>query len=495
VRRLDPAVAMLGAIALALAFPKTGQAWLAPFGGACLVWAWQRLSPAAAFFTGWLAGTLFFSIGFSWFSYTVGNSVGRFAFAVVLVPALVEALAFAVSGLLTSFAARRAPLWAFPAAAACAFAVMEMARSIGPLAVPFAQIGYSQTNTPLAVFAAYIGSYGVTFIVMLLGAAIAQAIEIRRVRLLAVTVALIAGAWMAAYWFWPARHFATPSIRVAAVQGNVKQSIKWEPTTVRLSIHRYLALTARLASLHPKLVVLPETVIAEVLNADPALVVRLSALARSLHTRLIVGSLESAGTTQYNALYTFDPQGRLQSIYRKRQLVPFAEDFPGRRWLRRLPNADLISTFGAGTQDTVISAGGTSFAPLICWESAFADLVHAQVSRGAQVLVIATDDAWFGETSGTFQHAQIAQMRAIENGMWALQSASTGISGVIAPDGTWIQYTPLDREALLVANVGAPPGSIFARIGPAPVVAGFGLFYAGVMLWGSLRRKRRNGDA
>ena len=79
-------------MALAFAFPKPGQAWLAPLAAAGLFWAWQRLSWKRAFFTGWFAGTIFFSINFSWFTYTVGDYVGGFAFAVVLIPALVEGL-------------------------------------------------------------------------------------------------------------------------------------------------------------------------------------------------------------------------------------------------------------------------------------------------------------------------------------------------------------------------------------------------------------------
>ena len=101
-------------------------------------------------------------------------------------------------------------------------------------------------------------------------------------------------------------------------------------------------------------------------------------------------------------------------MYDKRQLVPFAESLPAPAIFSRLPYANLIGRFGHGRIDAVVPAGSMRFAPLICWESAFSDLVHAQIQNGAQFLVIPTDDAWFGPTSGTYQHAQIAQMRAIE---------------------------------------------------------------------------------
>ncbi len=487
-------VSALSAVALALAFPKAGQAWLAPLAAAGLFWAWQRLSWKRAFFAGWFAGTIFFAINFSWFTYTVGDYVGSFAFAVVLIPALVEALTFGASAVAARVAERFAPAWAAPAAAAAAFTVFEWLRSIGLLAVPFAQIGYSQTVTPLIAFAPYIGAFGITFVVMLLGAYGAQAIQNRDPRRLAIAAVVVVAAWAICFAAWPARRDSrAPLLRVGAVQGNVAQTVKWNPRAFWPTVNTYLSQTRKLQPLHPQLVVLPETVIPTDLNAsDPngvrALVRKeFSAVARTLHATLVVGSLEARGPKDYNALFVFNPSGEISQVYEKRQLVPYTESFPGEPFLNWLPDSDLIGRFAAGQEDAVISAGGVAFAPLICWESAFADLVHAQISRGAQFLVISTDDAWFGETSGTYQHAQIAQMRAIENGQWVLQSAATGISGIIAPDGAWAMRTALDKPAIVAGTIGSPPGSIFARIGPMPVGIALALMYAATL---ALRRLR-----
>jgi apolipoprotein N-acyltransferase len=506
---------MLGAIALALAFPKTQQAWLAPLGAAGLFWAWERLSWKRAFFTAWFAGTIFFSINFAWFTYTVGSYVGSLAFAVVLIPALIEALTFALTAVCTKIAAQFAPPALVPIAGAAAFTVFEYLRSVDVTAVPFAQIGYSQTSTPLAVFAAYIGSFGVTFLVMLLGAYIAYAIARRNVAPLAIVVAIVAAGWYAAFSFWPARHAAPPTLRVAAVQGNIPQSLK--ATNLQLSIDRYVSMTKQLKALHPQLVVWPETVILtdldfssgywdlRMLTPDQRAELRkrevmaaglrsqFSSLARDLQTTLVVGSQDMhfgrEGLKEYNALYTYGPSGMLIDVYDKRQLVPFAESLLAPALFGWLPHADLIGRFGHGTENTVIPVGNMRFGPLICWESAFPDLIHAQIQNGAQFLVIPTDDAWFGQTSGTYQHAQIAQMRAIETGEWVMQSASTGISGIISPMGEWKEATQLDKQALLVGNVGMPAGSLFARIGPNPVIALLALLYAGVVLAGFARRR------
>ena len=489
-------VSAISAAALAFAFPKAGQAWLAPLAAAGLFWAWQRLSWKRAFFTGWFAGTIFFAINFSWFTYTVGSYVGGFAFAVVLIPAIVEGLAFAASAAAAVAAARFAVWWLAPLAAAAGFTVFEWLRSIGLLAVPFAQIGDSQTVTPLIAFAPYIGAFGVTFVVMLLGAYVAQAIQLRSPRALAVAVLAVAAAWCACYAAWPAIHQRTvPLLRVAAVQGNIAQTIKWNPQSFWPTVNTYVTQTRALQPLRPQLVVLPETVIPTDLNAeDPGGVRRFvraqfSGLARNLHATIVVGSLEARGPKDYNALFVFDPSGTIAPVYEKRQLVPFTESFPGERFLSWLPDSSLIGRFAAGRNDAVLTASGARFAPLICWESAFADLVHAQVAAGAQFLVIATDDAWFGESSGTYQHAQMAQMRAIENGEWALQSAATGISGIVSPDGTWTERTALDKRANVAGIIGAPAGSIFARIGPTPVCLALAVTYALLVGGGALLRR------
>jgi apolipoprotein N-acyltransferase len=491
------AAALLGALALALAFPKTGAAPLAPLGAAALFWFWRSASWRAAFWWGWAAGLLFFAINFSWFGYTVGRYVGPFAPAIVLVPAAAEALAFAIAGLGAVLAFRRMPGAVAPLGAACAFTLCEWVRSVGTLGIPFAQLGYSQAETPLAVFAAYAGTYGVTLVVCIIGAYLADAIAARTARRALGAFILLAAAWIICWVAWPARQAPPPSLPVAAVQGDITQSLKWTPGALGLALDRYTILTERAAAQsHPRLIVWPETVITTVLDTQPALMERIALLARTARATLVVGSLDEHGGRYYNALYVFAPTGWLEGIYDKRQLVPFAESVPGRQWLEWLPYlGTLASNFAHGDDPAVFTAAGMRFAPLICWESAFADLAHAQVRRGAQLLVIATDDAWFGTSAGPYQHAQIAQLRAIEEGTWAIRAAATGISGIIAPDGRYVALSTLDTEAIVTGTVGAAPGSFFARIGPTRVMIAIALLYAVLLAAGGSRRLRHASPA
>ncbi|MBV8244285.1 MAG: apolipoprotein N-acyltransferase, partial [Candidatus Eremiobacteraeota bacterium] len=232
----------------------------------------------------------------------------------------------------------------------------------------------------------------------------------------------------------------------------------------------------------------PETVVTTVLNYDRASAARVAAVATRLHAWLLAGSLNYHDGRDYNAMFLYDPTGSLAAVYDKRQLVPFAEHFPARAWLGWLPYTNLISDFGSGTADAVLPAGTMRFGPLICWESAFSDEAYAQVRGGAQFFVIATDDAWFGETAGPYQHAQIARLRAVEFGTWIVRAASTGVSGIIAPDGRYVEATDLDREASVLGTIGAPPGSVFAHIGPTPIGVACVVLYV-ALLWATTLRK------
>ena len=476
--------ALTGAVFMSLALPKANLTPLAPIGAAALFWAWFGLPPGRAFLVGWAAGAVYFGSAFSWFAETAGAYVAPFGFLLVAGPALLEGLAFGAAGALTAFAARRSRAGVAPLAAAAAFAALEWLRSSGPLGLPFANLSYTQVESPLAPLAAFAGSFGVTFVLCVLAAYVAAAIrapkraDVGRATLVAIlcTLAAIAAAWT----FWPARRVAAPTLRVAAIQGNIPQNMKWERSTFDVSNERYELLTRRAAASHPALVLWPETVVTADLNLMPQLVARFGALARSAHTELIVGSKQNTPAGEYNALYAFRPEGGLDAIYRKRVLVPFVEALPASWLFGHLPVASLVSRFGAGTSSGILDVGGMRFAPLICWESAFDGAAHGAMRDGAQAFLIATDDAWFGTTAGPYQHAQIAQMRALETGTWVVRAAATGISGIVAPNGRFTKIGPLERIAIVEGAVGAPQRSPYSALGAFPIGIALCVLYAGL---------------
>lgn len=474
----DAGIAAAAAVALAAAFPKLGAAWLVPFGTAALFWLWQGASWKRAALLGWFAGIIFFAIDFAWVGHTVGRYIGVFGPFLAFGPALIEAPFFALAGALSAIAYRSMSANAAPLGAAIAFTLCEWLRSVGPLAAPFDQLGYTQADTPLRAIAAYAGTYGITLVLCVIGAYAADAIHRRRWQPLATAAAVVAALGAGAWYAWPARHLPPPTIRVAAIQGNIAQSFKWN--SLSLAVKRYTAMTRTAAASRPRLIVWPETVIPTVLDADPALFTRFGRLARQVDATIAAGSLAVGPGALYNAIYVFSPQGT-SATYDKRQLVPFAEWFPGRAFLSWLPYVGALNGgLTAGHVDGVYQTAALPIAPLICWESAFSDLAYAQVRRGAQLLVVSTDDAWFGTTSGPYMHAQIAQLRAVETGAYVVRAAATGISGIIAPDGRWLARTGLDRRAIVSGRVGPRVATVFSYFGPTTVGLLLAVLYLGL---------------
>jgi apolipoprotein N-acyltransferase len=217
------------------------------------------------------------------------------------------------------------------------------------------------------------------------------------------------------------------------------------------------------------------------LNERPWIQRRLSRLARSAHTELIVGAQQTRDGKTYNALYFFRPDGVLDTVYRKRKLVPFAEMSPLTDIFGKFPGIVFVSFFSAGDANGVTDVGRERIAPIVCWESAFSDIVLQDLRAGAQAFVIATDDAWFGTTAGPYQHAQIAQMRALETGAWIVRAGNNGISGIIAPNGRYFSRTKLNETTIVHGFIGLRAGSVFSAIGSTPIALALSFLYAALI--------------
>ncbi|MDB5039826.1 MAG: apolipoprotein N-acyltransferase [Candidatus Eremiobacteraeota bacterium] len=494
------ALALVCAFGLHLAFPLTGWWWLAPLAIAGLTASWSRLEPRWAALVGFASGMVFFAFGFSWMGETAGALLGPGAPILDLGPALIEAPAFAFAAWVTSLAARRCDVRLAPVAAAAAFTLAEVLRSTGVMGAPLEQIGVAMIDSPLRPIAAYLGVYGITFATVLLGTTLGWWLldrhDARRTRTVLAAWLGVAACAALAWAMWPARHYAPPARRVAAVQGGIAQTLKMSPEGLRVAVERYTTLTVSLAPRRPTLVLWPETVITTELNAPRPdthdIAMRIAKISRDLDATVYAGSLariRPSGTA--NAIFVYDPHGERGSaatgasgVYAKEQLVPFAEYVPGPAWLRTLPYADQIGIYVPGTNRVRTFDGAT---PLICWESLFGDIAHARLAENPSLLLIATDDAWFGTTEFPYEHAMAATVRAVETGRWVLRAGATGISGIVAPDGTWTQRTQLGGPAVVVGDVGAPAPGPYAVLGPTPI----GMALALVALMPFLRRGPR----
>ncbi len=447
---------------LALAFPGTGDlGWLAfpalvPLLGAIDDVSWWRAGGL-----GLVAGLVFWLATISWVAQTMVRYGGLpWLLADLALLALVGYLALywaAFCALLSRIRVASGGLHVVVAASL--WVALEFLRTYLLTGFPWNLLGYSQHgNLPLIQVAAVTGVYGVSFIVLAVNAALASVFQTRGRRTRAVAPLVTAAVcWMVAVGvgrLQPPLREPKPSIPVALVQGNITQGVKWDPTWQQKTLDIYRRLTIQAARKHPGLIVWPETAVPFFLREDPRRS-EVEGLAREAGTYLLVGTPDREGGSPQNAALLLGPEGRLLGRYDKRHLVPFGEYVPLRRLLFfvNVLAGGVIGEFHPGAGATVFSVPFGRFAALICYEAIFPAEVREFVLAGAEVLVNITNDAWFGDSAAPAQHLTMAAFRAIENRVYLIRAANTGISAIIAPDGRILQASGLFTPAIVSGAV------------------------------------------
>jgi len=456
-------------IAIALAFPKTNATALALVALAPLFWLWSTSSWRAALGWGLLSGTLLFMLLDSWMIYSLGDELGSARFAAMFLLSAGESMFVAIAAVVTSLLARGRFGARMVFAAPAVWLLVESARTNGVVSMPFAQIGAVAAHaTWLLPLAAFAGIYGLTAIVALANGAVAGlAFGNRPARIAgAITLALIVVLALAGD-VARARVAVPPArMKVAIVQGGISQRLKWTPAIFAHTMDVYTSLTRQAAGAGARIVIWPETAITDFPLQKPDLLAVLQALTRSQNVWLVAGTVSSPQRGfLYNVIMTLDPRGNVGGVYLKHVLVPFAEYLPFESLFRGLPGFNKASTFRPGPGAQALDVDGERFGPLVCFESAYSSYARATAQLGTSALLIVTDDAWFGPTSGPVMHADLAAIDAVETGSWVVRGADTGISQVIDPKGKVVAALPLDAAGTLVADIGPPIDTPYVRFG------------------------------
>jgi apolipoprotein N-acyltransferase len=179
-------------------------------------------------------------------------------------------------------------------------------------------------------------------------------------------------------------------------------------------------------------------------------------------------------TRAYNSIYLIDHDGGVLSVYDKLHLVPFGEYLPLQTWMEKLGFVQLTKVHGGfipGSRRRAVEVPQAPPAlPLICYEAIFPGDIAASDDRPGWIINL-TNDGWFGNSTGPYQHLQQARMRAIEEGLPMVRAANTGISAVIDPSGRIVARLGLGIEGVLDANLPAPlPPTHYARLRDIPTM-------------------------
>ncbi|MEJ8561217.1 apolipoprotein N-acyltransferase [Yoonia sp. GPGPB17] len=347
----------------------------------------------------------------------------------------------------------------------------EVLRSLILTGFPWALLGHIWITTGLAQVAAFGGPHVLTLLTVICGVSVAALFRRERVMGFVTLGLVLALSFVARPGSAPERTADRPVVRL--VQPNAPQHQKWDPAYSDIFLNRLLQQTS--AGDIPDLVVWPETAIVYLLNHIDDDLSLLSDAARG--APLVFGiQRRDAQTRAYNSLVVMGPGGEVQSIYDKRHLVPFGEYIPGARFLGKMGATGLARNLGVGftpgsTPGPINLPGIGAAVPLICYEGIFAEEIAYGNTR-PRLLLLITNDAWFGQAAGPHQHLAQARLRAIEQGLPMVRVANTGISAMIDAKGRIITSLPLGVDgAIDVPLPAALPATPYSRWGDVPVVA------------------------
>lgn len=374
------------------------------------------------------------------------------------------------------------PLFAWSAASV--WVLLEWVQNWMLSGFPWQLLGDSQyLNLPLLQAAAITGVYGLSFLLVLFNAALAQALAHRAfIPYLSLPLCLLVAIHLWGFYRlrdMPERPPAT--VEVGVVQGNIPQDRKWKENRLAWTAGHYAALTRALAAAEkPALIIYPETALPLYFD-DPLYATytdSITALAPELDTPLLVGSLtgdsQNRAAPVYNRAFLLNAQGTVVDYADKVHLVPFGEFLPFPSIFEYLGGLTAESgTFTHGARHKVLQLPrrDISFGVFICYESIFPEITRALMAQDPDFLVNTTNDAWFGTTAAPHQHFAQAVVRAVESGRAVVRAANTGISGLIEPSGRIAYRTPLFTTVGFAIDVPLHRGqTLYTRYGDWPLL-------------------------
>jgi apolipoprotein N-acyltransferase len=469
--------ALLAGILLPFAFLPFHAWWIAIISPALLLVAWEQTSPAEGFKRGWWYGLGFFGVGASWVYVSIhqyGDTPAVISGFLTLLFVAILALFPAFQGyLLQRFSAdsdgsERSVLLKALLYFPTSWVLIEWMRSWVLTGFPWLQLGHSQVASPLAGFAPLFGVFGVTGIAALLSGLCyllaRQLYQHYQTRgrdgylKLSAVFSIILVLFCLGFGLKKI-HWVTPQpepVRVALIQGNIPQSLKWSAAEMAHILKLYPQLSKNVWK-HHDLVVWPEAAVTLPLPISMGYLKQLLKQIKPYPVSLITGiPVESTrGWKYYNAMILLE-NGR-SDIYYKRYLVPFGEYLPLERWLRgiigffNLPMSDFISGAG-GEEINLKSKQGLVIAPFVCYEIAYPEAILTTVPH-ANLMVVLSNDSWFDNSFASWQHLQIAQFAALAAGRYLLVSTNDGITAVIDPKGRVVAQAPRFQQAVLESQV------------------------------------------
>ncbi len=465
----------------------------------------QSQTPGQAAWFAYCYGLGWFGLGISWVHVSIATFGGMPLIASLGIMALLVAYLSLFPALAAYLAARLAEgqttYW--PLLLAICWTFSENLRSWVLTGFPWLSLGYSQTDGFLGSYAPLIGETGITFILVFAAGSFAAIWRQQQARSthaqLAITVLLLAlSPVLSLFNGWQA---TGAQASVALVQGNIRQELRWAPEQELPTMKKYMQLTR--PHLADRLVIWPEAAIPQLEPDAQAYLFNLDLLAAENRAAVITGILDSKRNGDaYNGMIVVGDTGTKGQIYhyetsnryQKHQLLPIGEFVPFERFLRDVaPFFDLPnSSFARGEWlQPNLQAKGYQLLAALCFEIAFPRQIRANFSDNTNLLLTVSNDAWFGDSHGPWQHLEIARMRALEFGRPLLRATNNGVTAAIGADGQVLGQLPQFEDGVLTLEVPLTQGrTLYSLLGDWPLYL-LCLAGAALLFW---RQRRQPSD-
>lgn len=449
-----------------------------------------------SFLSGWAFGAGYFIFGLYWVSAALFVDIDQWAWvlplSLIVGPAVLGIFYGFIPLLVWQWRARRE---AYALLFITAWALIEFARGHVLTGFPWNLPGHVWNGVlPVLQTASLVGLYGLSLLTLLWASL--PIIYKNRVLTIFAAVSFFALAVFGAWRLWQNPTQAAGDYQIRIVQANLPQSMKWDPDEDWRNLERHMVLTqnsdaekeAERENPPPRFIVWPETASTADMEHFPE-IAQIIASRMPQNSTLVLGNLRvtldrrQSPVAYHNSVTALNKKGEVEATYDKHHLVPFGEYIPFRKEMSFIqPLALAVSGIGDFTPGdgvkTITLDGRPAFSPLICYEVIFPRAVVDQANRPAW-LVNVTNDGWYGNSAGPYQHLAISRLRAIEEGLPLVRAANTGISAVIDPVGRMIARQPLltagRLDSLLPAPLSAP---LYARFGNMLFYILAGLFIA-----------------
>ena len=430
----------------------------------------------SAFFAGWWFAFGYFVAGLYWIAHAMLVDPEKFGWMIPFAVGGLSAYLAIYTGLATVIVRlTRVDGVGRILMLAVAWTAAEWVRGFALTGFPWNLIGTVWTATPPAMqLAAVTGAYGLSILTVLLAASPAVLGDGGQGRWRPVAAA---GALALAIWVGGAIRLdgaataMVDGVKLRIVQPNIAQQQKWRDETRAANLTKLLKLSRVGRADDTTVVIWPETAAPFFVATDPRRR-RLMATAVPKDGYLITGSMRITPPTQrpfqiWNSVHAVDGTATVRATYDKFHLVPFGEYQPFRSVLgfAKLTPGSVDFSRGPGPR-TLTLPGLPPFSPLVCYEVIFPGAVTQPGARPAWLLNV-TNDAWFGISSGPYQHFASARMRAVEEGLPLVRAANTGISGVVDAYGRVVTSLELGTEGVVDSTlpVALVRPTIYARAG------------------------------